>query len=206
VAYRGGSLGVSKPPRNSEVLTKLSHIPSSVENTSVTTLSEYRFRSFANWVKPWLGGYRPQIPGLSALCPQLNLLNPPPETKSWRKPPPPPKKIPGYVTGDDVGFVSGLLFEFPAGRNMMCLLIVAQQSWHKFHRTVSHVQIVHQNALNGPIWQSYYLTNIVDSLPMICKDSLTNICYVFRCCACRLSSRTLIVVDRRLSILEAFVL
>ena len=24
---------------------------------------------------PWLGGYRPQIPVLSVLCPQLNLLN-----------------------------------------------------------------------------------------------------------------------------------
>jgi len=35
--------------------------------------------------EPWLGGYRPQIP---VLCPQLNLLNPPP-----------PNKIPGYVTG-----------------------------------------------------------------------------------------------------------
>jgi hypothetical protein len=29
----------------------------------------------------WLGGYRPQIPVLSVLCPQLNLLNPPPRTK-----------------------------------------------------------------------------------------------------------------------------
>ena len=29
---------------------------------------------------PWLGGYRPQIPVLSVLCPQLNLLNPPPRT------------------------------------------------------------------------------------------------------------------------------
>jgi len=29
---------------------------------------------------PWLEGYRPQIPVLSVLCPQLNLLNPP-ETK-----------------------------------------------------------------------------------------------------------------------------
>jgi len=27
---------------------------------------------------PWLGGYRPQIPVLSVLCPQLNLLTPPP--------------------------------------------------------------------------------------------------------------------------------
>ena len=26
---------------------------------------------------PWLGGYRPQTPVLSVLCPQLNLLNPP---------------------------------------------------------------------------------------------------------------------------------
>jgi len=30
---------------------------------------------------PWLGGYRPQIPVLSVLCPQMNLLNPPPRTK-----------------------------------------------------------------------------------------------------------------------------
>ena len=28
---------------------------------------------------PWLVGCRPQIPVLSVLCPQLNLLNPPPE-------------------------------------------------------------------------------------------------------------------------------
>ena len=33
-----------------------------------------------------LEGYRPQIPVLSVLCPQLNLLNPPPD------------KIPGYAT------------------------------------------------------------------------------------------------------------
>ena len=36
---------------------------------------------------PWLGGYRPQIPVLSVLCPQLNLLTPP------------TNKIPGYATG-----------------------------------------------------------------------------------------------------------
>ena len=36
----------------------------------------------------WLGGYRPQIPVLSVLCPQLNFLNLPP-----------PSKIPGYATG-----------------------------------------------------------------------------------------------------------
>jgi hypothetical protein len=41
-----------KSPRNSEVLSKLSRIPSSVECTSVTTQSEYEFHSFANWVEP----------------------------------------------------------------------------------------------------------------------------------------------------------
>jgi len=35
---------------------------------------------------PWLGGYTPQIPVLFVLCPQLNLLNLP------------PNKIPGYAT------------------------------------------------------------------------------------------------------------
>ena len=35
----------------------------------------------------WLRGYRPQIPILSVLCPQLNLLNPSPLNK-----------IPGYAT------------------------------------------------------------------------------------------------------------
>ena len=31
----------------------------------------------------WLGGYRPQIAVLSVLCPQPNLLNPPPKQNSW---------------------------------------------------------------------------------------------------------------------------
>ena len=34
---------------------------------------------------PGLGGYRPQIPVLSVLSPQLNLLNPPPEQNSWER-------------------------------------------------------------------------------------------------------------------------
>ena len=43
---------------------------------------------------PWLRGYCPQIP---VLCPQLNLLNPP------------PKKIPGYATAHNTELVHGLL-------------------------------------------------------------------------------------------------
>ena len=74
---------------------------------------------------------------------------------------------PCFITGYDIGYevevISGLLFEFPAERNAMGLLVVAQRSWHKSHRNVSHVQTVHQNALNSPVWQSYYLINTVDS-------------------------------------------
>jgi len=32
---------------------------------------------------PWLGGYHPQIPFLSVLCPQPNMLNPPCKQNSW---------------------------------------------------------------------------------------------------------------------------
>jgi hypothetical protein len=39
------------PPEGSEVLTKLSRIPISVENTSATTWYEYGFHSFANWAE-----------------------------------------------------------------------------------------------------------------------------------------------------------
>jgi hypothetical protein len=61
-----------------------------------------------------------------------------------------PCLITGYDIGDEVAVFCGL-FEFPAERNAMGLLVVAQQSWHKFRRNASHVQIVRQNALNGPV-------------------------------------------------------
>jgi hypothetical protein len=60
VAYRGGGLGGSNP---------LPEIP-----------------NYSCLQNPWLGGHCPQIPVLSALCPQLNLSNPS------------PNKIPGYAT------------------------------------------------------------------------------------------------------------
>jgi hypothetical protein len=95
VVYRAGrGLGgfTSPPPprRNSEVLTKLSRIPSSVEYTSVTALSEYGFHSFANWVEPLTRGLPPPNP--HSLCPLSS-------TEFVDTPPPTPwKKIPGYAT------------------------------------------------------------------------------------------------------------
>jgi hypothetical protein len=83
----GGGVGGSNPPRNSEVLTKLSRIPSSVENTSVTTLDIPKVWQSRTGLQieqnPWLEGYRYQIPVHSALCPQLNLLNPPSPRKKF---------------------------------------------------------------------------------------------------------------------------
>jgi hypothetical protein len=32
---------------------------------------------------PWPGGYHPQIPVFSVLCPRLSLLNPSPKQNSW---------------------------------------------------------------------------------------------------------------------------
>jgi hypothetical protein len=43
----GGEVGESPSPRKSEVLTKLSRIPSSVENTSVNNLIRIRVSSIA---------------------------------------------------------------------------------------------------------------------------------------------------------------
>jgi hypothetical protein len=50
---------------------------------------------------PCLGGYRPQIPVLSAVCPQLNFFNtsPTPNKKIPGVNTPTPKKIPGYDSG-----------------------------------------------------------------------------------------------------------
>jgi hypothetical protein len=73
------------PPRNSEILPKLSRIPSSVEYTSVTTYSEYGFHSFVNWVEPRF------------LCPlsPTEFVETSPKKNSWCNPPSPPKKFLG---------------------------------------------------------------------------------------------------------------
>jgi hypothetical protein len=77
---RGGRVGCSTPPLNSEVLTKLSRNSLKVPKIKKIALCEMKYlvQNYSCLQNPWLGGYRPQIPVLSVLCPQLNLLNPPP--------------------------------------------------------------------------------------------------------------------------------
>jgi hypothetical protein len=71
------------PPRNSEVLTKLSRIPSSVENTSVTTVDILKVwqNRIANWVEPLTRGLQPPDP--RSVCPL--------SSTEFVEPPPPPR-------------------------------------------------------------------------------------------------------------------
>ena len=55
--------------------------------------------NYSCYQNPRIGVYHPQIPVLSVLCPQLNLLNPP------------PKKIPGYATGRHCDWATGCTAE-----------------------------------------------------------------------------------------------
>jgi hypothetical protein len=78
------------PTRNTEVLLNLFrgiYIHNNVIRIWVSLVLKL--------VDPLTGGLPPQIPVLSNLYPQLNLLNPLPEKISWCKPP----KIAGYATG-----------------------------------------------------------------------------------------------------------
>jgi hypothetical protein len=63
-----GGWGFKHPPTlNFEVLTKLSRIPSSVENMFVTTYQEYGFHPVVNWVEPLTRGLTP--PHHLSICP-----------------------------------------------------------------------------------------------------------------------------------------
>jgi len=79
------------PVRNCFTLamtTKLVVIINNLKVPKIKKISLYEMkfliRNYSCLQNPWLGDYRPQIPVLSVLCPQLNLLNPPPpEQNSW---------------------------------------------------------------------------------------------------------------------------
>jgi len=57
------------------------------------------------------------------------------------------------------------------------LLAVAQESRHKSRRIAAHVQIFCHSTLNGPLWQPYCFTNMMDSLPTNCKNRLENLLF-----------------------------
>jgi hypothetical protein len=102
------------PPRKfQKCLTKPSRISCTVENTGYTHLKIER--------NPWPGGYRPQIPVLSAFCPQLNLLTPPPT------PPKKKEKIPGNATAAILSFcvLLKLVFIWHVPSHCVCVCVCA---------------------------------------------------------------------------------
>jgi hypothetical protein len=93
-----GGLGCSDPPpRNSEVLTKLSRNSLKVPKIKKILLYEMKFLvpNYSGLQNRWLGGYRPQIPVLSVL--------------NWFvEPPPPPRtKFLGYPPLVSSGYRGG---------------------------------------------------------------------------------------------------
>jgi hypothetical protein len=107
------------------------------------------------------------------------------------------------------------MLEMKLGSSLACWVPCRQKSdWPSGRRSAVLAQISQKcfsctNCLLKCVEHSYMTallsTNIVDNLPVFCKDGIANFCYVFRCCVCRRSSRRLIVVDRRSSVLEAYV-
>jgi hypothetical protein len=108
-------------PRNSEVLTKLRRIPSSVENTSVTTLDITKVCQSRTGLQiernAWLGGYRP--PDSRSLCPlsTTEFVEPPlpTEQNSWVRHWCKWNKIDDKEVTNRISFDVTVLWECPAG-------------------------------------------------------------------------------------------
>ena len=92
VQKKGSKILKLPPVRNCFTLTminKLVIIINSLQVPKIKQILLYEMKflvpNYSCFQNPWLGGYRPQIPVLSVLSPQLNLLNPPPlsEQNSW---------------------------------------------------------------------------------------------------------------------------
>ena len=90
VGKKGSKILKLPPVRNCFTLAmtnKLVVIINSLKVPKIKKLLVYEMKflvpNYSCHQNPWLGGYHPQIPFLYVLCPQMNLLNPPPEQNSW---------------------------------------------------------------------------------------------------------------------------
>ena len=90
VRKKGSEILKLQPVHNCFTLTmtnKLVVIVNSLKYQKLIKILQYEMRflvpNYSCLQNPWLRGYRPQIPVLSVLCPQLNLLNPHPPRKKF---------------------------------------------------------------------------------------------------------------------------
>jgi len=73
---------------------------------------------------------------------------------------------------DEVGVVFSLFLELSANSNVVFLLIIAQQPWHKFCCNAPHVELIRQNLLARSIQQSDIVANIVNHPSSLFQDSI----------------------------------
>ena len=92
VLIKGSKILKLPPVRNCFILTMTNKLVTVINSLKVPIIkkillyeTKFLVPNYSCLHNPWLGGYRPQIPFLSVICPQLNLLNP-------------PNKTPGYAT------------------------------------------------------------------------------------------------------------
>jgi hypothetical protein len=115
----------------------------------------------------WMGWRWTHLLGLLLLCFRFIPLN--------------PTFITSYDLGKEVWVVSDLLLKLHAALQLMLLLIITQQPWHKFCSNLSHVQFIHQNTLAMSIWQFHNVSNIMDHSPVALGTAWCNTCMILLC-------------------------
>ena len=115
-----------------------------------------------------------------------------------------PCLITGYGIGDEVGVISGLLFEFPADRNTKGLW----SSLSSLGTNLAEMRLMFKLSAKMRWMVPYDSPTISQTSWIVCLRSAriaSRTFAVFQCCACQRLSRMLIVVNRCSSVLEAFV-
>ena len=91
---------------------------------------------------------------------------------------------------------------FHADCQPILLPVFSQQPWHEFFSNPPHVEFVWQNALACPIRQCHSVANVMDCSPTFLAATVTQFCNIFCCCASWSWTRTFIIVNWYLAILN----
>jgi hypothetical protein len=71
--------------------------------------------------------------------------------------------ITSYDPGHEVRIMSNSFLQLSAHLNLMVLLVTIQETMNKLRCNSSRVQLIRQNELTWPVWESNTITNIMDS-------------------------------------------
>ena len=134
---------------------------------------------------PWLWGYHPQILILSVLCPQLNLLNPPPQTKFLGTP---LLKILVEVRPSFTSYIRSPLFAVSVHTTITSLHIFLSFSysllllsgWWLFYSHFRKVEIFIRIAVDHPIFMTWRKSGTVCVPHRILWDFGTKLLKIYR--------------------------